>query len=139
MAVKMDTNKSSSNKLTLTALILMIFTSVFGFTNIPRSFYLMGYSAIPWYILSAAAFFIPFAFMMAEYGSAFKNEKGGIYSWMSNSVGPRYAFIGTFMWYASYIIWMVNICSVIWMLAGPIIFSIIALLMYARYENKTGS
>ncbi|MDP4087719.1 MAG: glutamate/gamma-aminobutyrate family transporter YjeM [Bacillota bacterium] len=107
-------NGDLSKKLTLPTLILMIFTSVFGFTNIPRSFYLMGYSAIPWYILSALTFFIPFAFMMAEYGSAFKNEKGGIYSWMSRSVGPRYAFIGTFMWYASYIIWMVNISSVIW-------------------------
>jgi amino acid transporter len=92
----------------------MIFTSVFGFTNIPRSFYLMGYSAIPWYIISAFTFFIPFAFMMAEFGTAFKKEKGGIYSWMEKSVGPKYAFIGTFMWYASYVVWMVNICSSIW-------------------------
>ena len=101
-------------KMSLSALILMIFTSVFGFANIPRGFYLMGYAAVPWYILSAILFFIPYAFMMAEYGAAFKNEKGGIYSWMEKSVGPKYAFIGTFMWYASYIIWMVNICSAIW-------------------------
>ncbi len=101
-------------KLTLVSLVLMIFTSVFGFANMPRSFYLMGYGAIPWYILSGITFFIPFAFMMAEYGSAFKNEKGGIYSWMNRSVGPKYAFIGTFMWYASYVVWMVNISSSIW-------------------------
>ncbi len=102
---------AKSNKLSLSALILMIFTSVFGFANIPRSFYLMGYAAIPWYIISGIAFFIPFAFMMAEYGSAFKNEKGGIYSWMEKSVGPKYAFVGTFMWYASYIVWMVSVSS----------------------------
>lgn len=105
---------SQQKKMTLTALVLMIFTSVFGFANIPRAFYLMGYGAIPWYILSAVTFFIPYAFMMAEYGAAFKNEKGGIYSWMEKSVGGKYAFIGTFMWYASYIIWMVNISSTIW-------------------------
>lgn len=110
----MGSNEKNSGKLTLISLILMIFTSVFGFANMPRSFYLMGYGAIPWYILSAITFFIPFAFMMAEYGSAFKDEKGGIYSWMSRSVGPKYAFVGTFMWYASYIIWMVNISSAIW-------------------------
>lgn len=103
-----------SKKLTLVSLILMIFTSVFGFANMPRSFYLMGYGAIPWYILSGITFFIPFAFMMAEYGSAFKNEKGGIYSWMAKSVGPKYSFVGTFMWYASYVVWMVNISSSIW-------------------------
>ena len=110
----MDIIKKSSSKLTLVSLILMIFTSVFGFNNMPRSFYLMGYSAIPWYILSGITFFIPFAFMMAEFGSAFKDQKGGIYSWMEKSVGIKYAFVGTFMWYASYVVWMVNICSSIW-------------------------
>ncbi|AYD40873.1 glutamate/gamma-aminobutyrate family transporter YjeM [Clostridium fermenticellae] len=113
---------SEQKKMTLVALILMIFTSVFGFNNIPRAFYLMGYGAIPWYILSAAAFFIPYAFMMSEYGAAFKDEKGGIYSWMENSVGPKYAFIGTFMWYASYVIWMVNISSTIWVPLSNAIF-----------------
>lgn len=110
----MSSNEKSLRRLTLIPLILMIFTSVFGFTNIPRSFYLMGYAAIPWFILSGITFFIPFAFMMAEFGSAFKNERGGIYSWMEKSVGARFAFVGTFMWYASYVIWMVNICSAIW-------------------------
>ncbi len=114
--------KNNVNKMTLMALILMIFTSVFGFTNIPRSFYLMGYSAIPWYIASALLFFIPYAFMMAEYGAAFKDEKGGIYSWMKISIGPRYAFIGTFMWYASYVVWMVNVSSSIWLVVSNAIF-----------------
>lgn len=109
-------------KLTLMALILMIFTSVFGFTNIPRSYYLMGYAAVPWYIISSILFFIPYAFMMAEYGAAFKNESGGIYSWMKRSVNAKYAFVGTFMWYASYIIWMVNISSSIWIVVSTAIF-----------------
>lgn len=107
-------SNNNNKKLSLTALILMIFTSVYGFNNMPRSFYLMGYGAIPFYIISSLIFFIPFAFMIAEYGAAFKNEKGGIFSWMEKSVGPRYAFVGTFMWYTSAIIWMVNISSTIW-------------------------
>ncbi len=102
----MSQSSQKTKKLTLIPLILMIFTSVFGFANMPRSFYLMGYGAIPWYILSGITFFIPYAFMMAEYGAAFKDEKGGIYSWMEKSVGGKYAFVGTFMWYASYIIWI---------------------------------
>ncbi|SFA84799.1 glutamate/gamma-aminobutyrate family transporter YjeM [Clostridium frigidicarnis] len=110
----MSVNEQKNKKLTLVPLILMIFTSVFGFANMPRSYYLMGYGAIPWYILSAITFFIPYAFMMAEYGAAFKSEKGGIYSWMEKSVGSKYAFIGTFMWYASYVVWMVNVSSSIW-------------------------
>ncbi|MDR3215405.1 MAG: glutamate/gamma-aminobutyrate family transporter YjeM [Bacilli bacterium] len=104
-------SSSTKGKLSLVALCLMIFTSVYGFNNIPRAFFRMGYAAIPWYIIAGLFFFIPFAFMVTELGSAFKNEKGGIYSWMQKSVGPTFAFIGTFMWYASYIIWMLNIST----------------------------
>ena len=104
----------SDNKLSLVSLILMIFTSVYGFANITRAFWLMGYSSIIWYVLAAILFFIPYAFMLAEYGAAFKDSKGGIYSWMAESFNPRFAFVGIFMWYASYVIWMVNVSSSIW-------------------------
>jgi len=109
-------------KLGLMALILMIFTSVYGFNNIPRSYYLMGYAAIPWFVIAGILFFIPFAFMVAEFGSAFKDETGGMYSWMCKSVGPKYAFIGTFMWYTSYVLWMVNVSSGIWVPVSNLIF-----------------
>ncbi len=109
-------------KLGLMSLILMIFTSVYGFNNIPRSYYLMGYAAIPWFVIAGILFFIPFAFMVAEFGSAFRHETGGMYSWMCNSVGPKYAFIGTFMWYASYVLWMVNVSSGIWVPVSNLIF-----------------
>ncbi|WP_208463376.1 glutamate/gamma-aminobutyrate family transporter YjeM [Escherichia coli] len=104
----------SIKKMSLIGLILMIFTSVFGFANSPSAYYLMGYSAIPFYIFSALLFFIPFALMMAEMGAAYRKEEGGIYSWMNNSVGPRFAFIGTFMWFSSYIIWMVSTSAKVW-------------------------
>lgn len=109
-------------KLTLIPLVLMVFTSVFGFNNISKAFYKMGYAAIPWYILSGLAFFIPYAFIIAEYGAAFKDEKGGIYSWMEKSVGAKFAFVGTFMWYASYVIWMVSVATEIWIPLSNLIF-----------------
>lgn len=112
----------STQKLTLVSLVLMIFTSVYGFANMPRAFFLMGYGAIPWYLLGAIAFFLPYAFMMAEYGAAYKKEKGGIFSWMESSVGPKYAFIGTFMWYASYLVWQVSVSSSIWIPLSNAIF-----------------
>lgn len=117
-------SKSKKKKLTLMSLILMIFTSVFGFTNITRAFYLMGYASIFWYILAALTFFLPFAFMLSEYGAAFKDHKGGIYSWMAESLNPKFAFVGTFMWYASYIIWMVNVGSGIWIPLSNAIFGV---------------
>jgi len=111
-----------NKKLTLVGLILMVFTTVYGFGNIPTAFYLMGYSAIPWYLLSAITFFIPFAFMMAEFGAAYKHSEGGIYTWMADSVGPRFAFIGTFMWFSSYVIYMVSVSSKVWIPLSTFIF-----------------
>ncbi len=116
-------SSNNQKKLSLTALILMIFTSVYGFNNMPRSFLLMGYGSIPFFIGAAILFFIPFAFMMAEYGAAFKDKTGGIYSWMEKSVNAKYAFIGTFMWYTSAVIWMVNISSTIWIPLSNAIFA----------------
>lgn len=98
----------------LSALAMMIFTTVFGFANGPVAFYLMGYGSIVFYVIAAILFFIPFALMMAEYGSAIKGENSGMYKWLEVSVGPRFAFIGTFMWFASYIIWMVSTASKVW-------------------------
>lgn len=115
-------NQGNKQKMGLIALIMMIFTSVFGFTNVPRAFWLMGYSSIFWYILAALLFFVPYAFMLAEYGAAFKDAKGGIYTWMSRSFNPKFAFVGIFMWYASYIIWMVNVGTGIWVPLSNIIF-----------------
>ncbi|WP_429971821.1 glutamate/gamma-aminobutyrate family transporter YjeM [Fructilactobacillus sp. Tb1] len=108
--------------LSLGSLILMIFTSVFGFANIPIAYYLMGYASIIWYILAAFCFFLPYAFIIAEFGAAFPDSKGGIYTWMSNSVNERFAFIGIFMWYTSYIIWMVKTGSAIWVPLSTAIF-----------------
>lgn len=112
----------NKQKLTLIPLVLMIFTSVYGFANIPRAFWLMGYSSIIFYVLAAILFFIPYAFMLSEFGAAFKDSKGGIYSWMAESYKPRFAFIGMFMWYISYVIWMVNVGTSIWVPLSNIIF-----------------
>lgn len=104
----------SAKGMTLVALAMMIFTTVFGFANGPVAFYLMGYGSIVFYVLAAIFFFIPFALMMAEYGSSIKGENGGMYKWLEVSVGPRFAFIGTFMWFASYVVWMVSTASKVW-------------------------
>lgn len=105
---------SKKGGMTLIALAMMIFTTVFGFANSPIAFYLMGYGSIVFYVVAAIVFFIPFALMMAEFGSAIKGENSGMYTWLDVSVGSRFAFVGTFMWFASYIVWMVSTSSKIW-------------------------
>ena len=68
----------------------------------------MGYSSIIWYIVAAVAFFLPSALMFAEYGATFKEAKGGIYSWLKGSTNEKFAFIGTFIWLAAWVVWLVS-------------------------------
>ena len=113
---------SNQKKLTLFAFILMILTSVFGVLNIGIGFFRMGYSGIPFFIIGGLFFFIPFILMMIEFGSGFKKEHGGIFSWMQKSVNTRFAFIGIMMWYASYVIWMFGKSFSIWVPLSFLVF-----------------
>ncbi len=105
---------AKKKKITLVNLILMIFTTIYGFANTTVAFDQMGYASIVWYILAALLFLLPSSLMFAEYGSAFKDAHGGIYSWMAGAIGERWAFIGTFIWLSSWIIWMMSTASKIW-------------------------
>ncbi|GEK27696.1 glutamate/gamma-aminobutyrate family transporter YjeM [Furfurilactobacillus siliginis] len=108
-------------KLSLGALVLMIFTTIFGFGNTPTAFAQMGYGAIFWYLVGAVLFFLPSGLMFAEYGASLKESKGGIYSWLDASISERWSFIATFIWLSSWIIWQVMIAQKVWITLATII------------------
>ena len=99
---------AKKKSITLVNLVLMTFTTIYGFANTTIAYDQMGYASIIWYILAALLFLLPSSLMFAEYGAAFKDAHGGIYSWMAGSIGERWAFIGTFIWLSSWIIWTVS-------------------------------
>lgn len=99
---------NNSVKIKTGSLVLMIFSAIFGFSNSLTAFYQMGYSSIIWYILTAILFFVPSALMFAEYGASFKGAKGGIFSWLRGSVSEKTAFVGTFIWLAAWVVWLVS-------------------------------
>lgn len=101
-------NSGNSIKIKLGSLVLMIFSAIFGFSNSLTAYYQMGYASIIWYIVTAVLFFLPSALIFAEYGAAFKGVKGGIFSWLKGSVSEKAAFVGTFIWLAAWVIWLVS-------------------------------
>lgn len=117
----MDEN-NNIKKITTGALVLMIFSTIFGFANTPVAFMQMGYGAILWYILGALLYFLPSSLMYAEYGSALKESKGGIYSWLDASISERWSFIATFIWLSAWVIWQVMISQKICITISTIIF-----------------
>ena len=117
-----ESTNSKVKKITTFGLVTMIISTIFGFGNVSNAYLQMGYGAIFWYALAGICFFFPCGLMMAEYGAAFKDAKGGIYSWLAGSIGEKWAFIGTFVWLASWIIWMVSTASRIWITFSALIF-----------------
>lgn len=98
------------------AVMLMIFTSAFAFDNTSIAYYTMGFSGIIWYVLAALLFFVPSSLMFAEYGATLHRDEGGVYSWLKNSIGAKWAFIGGFVWLASWMILIVSTVSKIWIM-----------------------
>ncbi|MBD5431690.1 glutamate/gamma-aminobutyrate family transporter YjeM [Lactobacillus agrestimuris] len=101
-------NSDSSVKIRLGTLVLMIFSAIFGFSNSLTAYYQMGYASIIWYIITAVLFFLPSALIFAEYGATFKGVRGGIFSWLKGSVSEKTAFVGTFIWLAAWVVWLVS-------------------------------
>lgn len=103
-------------------IVFMIIVQVLAFNNIPRCYYQMGYSAIPILILAALLFFVPYSFMMAEYGSALRDEAGGLYNWMERSLGTKFAFCGSLLNYAGTLVWfMLVVASSEWVYLSAMI------------------
>lgn len=95
--------KSNDKRIMWYSLALMAFTSVWGFGNVINGFaYYNGLGVvIPW-ILILVLYFIPYALMVGELGSAFKNSGGGVSSWIQETFGRRMAF------YAGWTYWVVH-------------------------------
>ena len=119
---EMDDSNSKVKNITTFGLVTMIISTIFGFGNVSNAYLQMGYGSIFWYALAGICFFFPCGLMMAEYGSAFKDAQGGIYSWLAGSIGERMAFIGTFVWLASWIVWMVSTASRVWITFSALFF-----------------
>ena len=111
-----------NEKIKLGAFILMIFSSIFGFSNSITAFYQMGYASIIWYVVTAILFFLPSAMMFAEYGATFKAAKGGIFSWLRGSIGEKNAFIGTFIWLAAWVVWLVSSTQFLFISVSTVIY-----------------
>ena len=85
-------------------LIIMIVTTVFSFTSMSDAFFLKGYSAIPWFIISALTYFVPYLFIVSDLTSVYNDKAGGIYTWLKDSTSQKLAFVATLLWYSSYFI-----------------------------------
>lgn len=89
------------SKISLFALIMLIFVPTFGFSSMISNVVALGPAAIPSYVIVSLLFFLPLTIMIAELSSANQNKEGGIYSWVECSLGSRWAFISTWSYFVA--------------------------------------
>lgn len=84
-------------------LALMAFVSVWGFGNVVNNFANQGLTVVVSWVLIIALYFIPYALMVGELGSTFKDSKGGVSSWIRETMGPTLAY------FAGWTYWVVHV------------------------------
>jgi glutamate:GABA antiporter len=93
-------------KISLTSLVILIIAAIDNMRNLPSAA-LFGSSLIFFFTFSALVFLIPTALVAAELSAIFP-EKGGVYQWINQAFGKRWAmaaiwlqWINTMVWYPS--------------------------------------
>lgn len=82
-----------SKQIKWSTLAFMAFSTVWGFGNVLNGFvYFNGIQVIFSWILMFAFYFIPYALMVGELGSAFKESGGGVSSWILKTTSPKIAY-----------------------------------------------
>lgn len=84
-------------------LAIMAFIMVWGFGNVVNNFANQGLKVIVSWLLINALYFIPYALMVGELGSTFKDGKAGVSTWIRLTTSPRFAY------FAGWTYWVVHI------------------------------
>lgn len=95
--------ESNNKKLGWNNLALMAFVSVWGFGNVVNGFASQGMKVVVSWILMFSLYFVPYALMVGEMGSTFKDSKGGVSSWIKTTSGTKLAFL------AGWTYWVVHV------------------------------
>lgn len=98
-----------SKRIKWSTLAFMAFSTVWGFGNVLNGFiYFNGIQVIFSWILMFALYFVPYALMVGELGSAFKNSGGGVSSWIFNTKGAKLAYYAGWTYWACHITYIAS-------------------------------
>ena len=100
---------AESKKIAWYTLAFMAFSTVWGFGNVVNGFvFFNGVQVIFSWILMFALYFIPYALMVGELGSAFKNSGGGVSSWIHETIGPKAAYYAGWTYWACHVTYIAS-------------------------------
>ncbi len=72
-------NKDTIKGIGLTSLVLMIFSSIYGFSNSLNAYFQMGYASIIWYVIAALLFLSRLQLCLLNMGQLLKQLVVGFF------------------------------------------------------------
>ncbi|GCF95408.1 transporter [Enterococcus florum] len=94
----------SKKKIRWFTVSMIAFSMVWGFGNVVNNYAQQGVSVVTSWILIMLLYFIPYALIVGQLGSTFKNSAGGVSSWIKETTGKRKV-----AYYAAWTYWVVHI------------------------------
>ncbi|MRR29970.1 amino acid permease, partial [bacterium] len=68
----------------------------------------IGPSSISWWLITLVLFFIPYGLITAELGTTYP-EQGGLYVWIKNAFGEKWAARTTWLYWINVALWMPSV------------------------------
>ncbi|MCH2149429.1 MAG: APC family permease, partial [Phycisphaerales bacterium] len=110
---------ASARVLSLFMLAMMNTALVVGLEGFPTMAG-FGLSLITWYLVFGLLYFIPVGLVAAELGVGFPRE-GGVYEWVREALGVRWAFTASWMQWIQIVVWYPSVLLVCALAAADII------------------
>jgi amino acid transporter len=104
--------KRASKGMSVTTIAMMIVVTTFGLANVVNNLVEIGLASIPSWLLVGVLYFLPLALILAEFASDTR-ETGGIYSYMERGLGPNWAFVGTWSYFVSSLVYLQSSFSIL--------------------------
>ena len=100
---------ADTKKIKWSTLAFMAFSTVWGFGNVLNGFiYFNGIQVVLSWVLMFGLYFIPYALMVGELGSAFKNSGSGVNSWIYETTTPKLAYYAGWTYWACHITYIAS-------------------------------
>jgi len=93
-------------KMSITTVSMLIVVTTFGIANVIDNMVALKLSAIPSWFAVGFLYFLPLALILAEFASDTAEARGGIYSYMERGLGPTWAFVGTWSYFVSNLVYL---------------------------------
>lgn len=101
-------NQPNKSYITWPVLALMDFVTVIGFDDLIYNFQNQGLSVITSWIIMLFCYVIPYSLMVGQLGSSFKDDGGGLSSWVRGTSGEFLGYFTAWTYWAASIPYVVD-------------------------------